>query len=98
MTRDKQLRSVILYSPHNTAVIPARIAANMLHQHVNILAPEAQHLRKLMPYHVAVDITVNATQRSYLTQAVSYLYAAKVTGMPYLVTLLEILFVPVIPM
>ena len=78
-------------------VIVTRIATDMRHQHVNILALPAQPLGIYAPQVATVTVAVDSSQRAELVQAFRDLHRADVASMPYIVARLEIVQVFVVP-
>ena len=64
-----------------------RVTADVLYHHLHTLAAETLYLRELTTYLHTVNVAIHTTQRSNGTKGVSHTDRAKVTGVPYLITL-----------
>lgn len=79
-------------------VVVARIAADMLQQYVGLLTTEASPFGIAAPHVASVDIAMHGTKDGlHRLKAVRYLHRSDVSGVPDLITLAEVLFVPFVP-
>jgi polyphosphate kinase len=83
-------------SPYRRVVI-ARIAADMFHHHFGIVHRESVNERIELTYLLPVAIAVHRPERFKFRQPFRHAQRTDITGMPYLVALLEILLIAVVP-
>ena len=88
---DEQLRRHGVDLRAYAAVVVAGIAADMLHQHVNVFAFEPQLLFIHQPQVTAVAVAAYRPEGSEFSKSLSHLCRTDVAGMPYFVAGLEIL-------
>ena len=69
----------------------------MGHEDLHILTPPPQHLRECIVEVMAIDISIDSSERSDLPETVSHLHRTYVARMPYLVAIFEILGKALIP-
>ncbi len=93
----EQLGRIGIQLPANGVVIVAWVAANVLHQHLDVLTLPAQHLGVHQAQVAPVAVAADGTQRPELCQALSDLGRTDVSSMPYLVAGLEVVQVLVVP-
>ena len=97
MSRYEQLRRFGIDGPPDACIILARIATNVLHQHIHLLTLPPIRFREADAHIAAIDIAIHRPQRRYLCQAVRHLHGADIASMPDFVTILEILRIALVP-
>ena len=83
-------------SPHRRVVV-ARIATDMLDEHIGVLAFEAIQLTIHQSQVATIAVATDGPQRSKRRQPVCHLHGADVTCMPNLVAGFEVVQVLVVP-
>ena len=81
----------------DAGIVPAGITADVRHQHVGTFTVPAQHQWEHASQVAPVAIATYSPQGTNLLQSHGQFHRTDVAGMPYLVTLLEVLAVAVVP-
>ena len=79
-------------------VVVARVASDVLDEHVDVFALEAVEFAEHQPEVASVAVATDCPEGSEGCEAVGYLDAADVVGVPYLVAGFEVVEVAVVPM
>ena len=97
VSADEELRRRGVERGANAGVVVARIAADVLDEHVHVLALEAVQLAIHQPKVAAVAVAADGTQRPERSQPLGHLDGADVAGVPDFVAGLEIVQVFLVP-
>ena len=97
MTANEKLRRTSINLTGDRRIITTGIAANMLHEHVNVLTLEAENFRVHQAKVTAIAVATNSPDRTEFCQPFDELSRANVASMPYLIARFEIVEIFVIP-
>lgn len=85
MSADKQLRTFCPDQVSDFGFVPARISADVCHQHIDFLAEKALCFGKHAANNMVVDIAINGCQGFEGRKPVGSFGVADVAGVPYFV-------------
>lgn len=91
VTTDKEIRRIRSDFLRHSTVISARVAADVRHPNIDAFAFEAIVFGMNRTNLAVVDIPIDSTQRLEFGQLMGHFYRTKITGVPNLVAVLEVL-------
>ncbi len=97
MSRNKEVRRIAKEFCNNGAVVFSRITSNVLHQHLSLLTPKAQHFRKSTTQVGTIDIAVHCPQWFQRRQLFGKFRCTDIPNMPNLVAFSYVLGITVVP-
>ena len=97
VTGNEKLRRTGKERRTDRRVVIARITADVLDEHVDILTFETVQFAVHEPQIASVTIATDSTEGTKGRQALSHLYRADIAGMPYLITGFEVVQILLVP-